>query len=320
MKAQGNFTIATPVIGFLGPGAMGAGMVTRLLAAGYSVNVWARNPAKIAPLLDLGAALTKSPADLVGSSDIVLSCLLDSAVIREVYLEAEGAASAAREGQIFAEHATFEPALAVEISRALTDRGAGFLDAPVSGGPEGARSGALVTMVGGDEEVLERLRPVLESYCAKVKHAGPTGNGLRLKLINQLLVCTHAVAAAEASALVLRSGIDPVVAHEALMGGWAASTMLDLQLPKACDGDFDGGGAFIGGLLEVQRLISQFADQAGVNSALLDPVRGAFASAVDAGHGQHALAAMVTNYHDEAEPGQQPQASQTAGQAEKEWA
>lgn len=285
-----------PVLGFLGPGAMGAGMVGRLLDAGYRVNVWARNPDKLRPLLRRGARAAADPAGLVRGSDIVLSCLLDTAVVREIYLGDGSAAAAARPGQVFVEHATFDPALAAELAAALQARGAAFVDAPVSGGPAGAANGTLVTMAGGDAAVLGQLQDVLGTYCARIKHAGATGSGLRLKLVNQLLVSTHAVAAAEASALVLRSGIDPAVAHEALMGGWAASAMLDQQLPKACAGDFDGHGAFIGGLLEVQRLVAAFAREAGVDSALLPPVREVFEASADAGHGGQALAAMVTHY------------------------
>jgi 3-hydroxyisobutyrate dehydrogenase-like beta-hydroxyacid dehydrogenase len=285
-----------PVVGFLGPGAMGAGMVSRLLDAGYEVILWARNPAKLGALTGRGARTAADPGELVRRSDVVLGCLLDTAVIREVYLGSGGAAAAARPGQLFVEHATFDPALAVELAGALAEQGAGFLDAPVSGGPGGAANGTLVSMVGGDAAVLAQLNDVLGTYCARIRHAGATGSGLRLKLVNQLLVCTHAVAAAEASALVLRSGIDPTVAHEALMGGWAASTMLDEQLPKACAGDFDGHGAFIGGLIEVQRLVAGFVADAGVDSALLGPVREVFEASVDDGRGGQALAAMVTHY------------------------
>ncbi|MHB1172135.1 MAG: NAD(P)-dependent oxidoreductase [Lacisediminihabitans sp.] len=286
----------TPVIGFLGPGTMGAGMVGRLLDTGFEVIIWARNPEKVQPLIERGAQLALSPSDLVQQADIVLGCLLDSAVIREIYLRADGVVETARPGQIFVEHATFEPALAVELAEAFGAKGAYFLDAPVSGGPEGARNGSLVAMVGGDAVTLQSLSGVFGAYCAQIKHAGEPGSGLRLKLINQLLVCIHAVAAAEASALVLRSGIDPRVAHEALMGGWAASTMLDLVLPIACAGDFESKGAFVGGMLEIQRLVAEFTAEVGVESVLLGPVRSVFEATVDSGRGDQALAAMVTHY------------------------
>lgn len=289
-----------PHIGFLGPGAMGQGMVARLLDAGFEVDVYARNPKKVQALSAAGAVVGSDVRTVVDRADIVLGCLLDSQVITELYYGPEGIIERARPGQVFVEHATFDPALATRIAAELSAHGASFLDAPVSGGPAGALSGTLVTMVGGDPDVLERLGPVLGSYCAIIKLAGAVGSGLRLKLINQLLVSAHAVAAAEASSLVLRAGIDPATAHEALMGGWAASTMLDLQLPKSCAADYTSAGAAVGGLVEVQRLIAEMTAEYGFDSVLLGPVRRVFDATVRRGLGDGGLAALADCY---AEPG-----------------
>lgn len=288
-----------PAVGFLGPGAMGSGMVSRLLAQGYEVHIWARRPAKVQPLIDLGAVMESSPADVVAAAPVVIGCLLDSDVIRDLYLGASGDAgivAGAREGQVFIEHATFDPELALEISGALTRRGAAFLDAPVSGGPSGALAGTLVSMVGGSTSTLHAIESILGSYCAKLKHAGEVGSGLRLKLINQLLVSVHSVAAAEASALAIKAGIDGQTAHEALMGGWAASTMLDLQMPKAFAADFSSGGASLGGLLEVQRLVADMIAQSGTTSELLNPVRKVFQSVASSGHADEGFSAIVVHY------------------------
>ncbi|WP_146111873.1 NAD(P)-dependent oxidoreductase [Arthrobacter sp. MYb227] len=283
-------------LGFLGPGAMGTGMISRLQSHGHTVNVFARNPQKISELLAGGATFYPHPVQLVLDSDVVLGCLLDTAVIREIYLGSDGIAQHAREGQIFVEHATFAPALAQEISEALEARGAHFIDAPVSGGPVGAAQGTLVTMLGGQAQTVQDIRPILGMYCARIKHVGAIGAGLRLKLINQLLVSVHAVAAAEASALVLENGIDPTIAHEALMGGWAASTMLDIQLPKACASEFESDGAAIGGLIEVQNLVADFCAESNFSSRLLGPVKDVFAQAVADGHEASALSALVTQF------------------------
>ncbi|MFJ4211042.1 NAD(P)-dependent oxidoreductase [Paenarthrobacter sp. NPDC089675] len=288
-----------PAVGFLGPGAMGAGMVSRLLAEGYEVHIWARRPSKAQRLVDLGAVMESSPADVVSAAPVVIGCLLDSDVIRELYLGPsgdDGIVAHARAGQVFIEHATFDPGLALEISRSLGQRGAAFLDAPVSGGPSGALAGTLVSMVGGSTSTLRAVASILGSYCAKLKHAGEIGSGLRLKLINQLLVSVHAVAAAEASALAINAGIDGKTAHDALMGGWAASTMLDLQMPKAYAADFSSGGASTGGLLEVQRLVSEMISQSGTSSELLGPVRKVFQSVSDSGHADDGFSALLLHY------------------------
>ena len=220
-------------IGFLGAGEMGSGMVRRLLQRSHRVIVWSRVPEKHAELGSLGAELSGSIADTVSASDLVLGCLRDTAVTRECYLGERGVIANARDGQTIIEHGTFSPALAVEIAHAAAARGAAFLDAPVTGGPERARSGSLVTMVGGNPASLEAVRSVLDAYCAQITLVGPAGSGERLKLVNQLLVSIHVAAAAEASALLMREGIDPAIAERVLMAGWAASAMLERTMPRA---------------------------------------------------------------------------------------
>jgi len=283
-------------IAFLGAGIMGSGMVECLLAKGHQVTVWERTPGKHEALRAAGATLSRDLRETAASSDVVIGCLLNTAVTRECYLGEHGVVHSARAGQTFIEHGTFDPALAVDIANAAHARGCDFLDAPVTGGPERARSGELVIMVGGDSSALERVRPVLAAYAKQATRTGDTGSGLRLKLINQLLVSIHVVAAAEASALVVREGIDPQVAHSVLMGGWAASAMLDREMPKACTSDFADTGATVGKLVEVQPMISALLQRAGVESKLFGPARAAFDRAVADGAADLDLAAVVTGY------------------------
>jgi 3-hydroxyisobutyrate dehydrogenase len=283
-------------IGFLGAGHMGSGMVQGLLRHGHQVTVWERTPGRHRALQALGAAVSPDLPAIVRDTDLVLGCLLDTEVTRHCYLGAGGVIEAARAGQTIVEHGTFDPALAVAIADAAARKGCAFLDAPVSGGPERARSGELVTMVGGDEAAVDGVRPVLASYCAQVARVGPSGSGIRLKLVNQLLVSIHVVAAAEASALVLREGIDPAVAHAVLMRGWAASTMLDREMPKACSGDLADTGATVGKILEAQVMIDAMLRAAGVESKLFGPTRAAFDHAVATGAADLDLAAIVLQY------------------------
>lgn len=285
----------SPTIGFLGAGSMGTGMVQCLLAKGHEVMVWERTPGKHDALRERGATLTRD-LQHAASADIVIGCLLNTEVTRECYLGEHGVVRSARAGQTFIEHGTFDPALAVEIAEAARAKGGEFLDAPVTGGPERARSGELVIMVGGDSAALDRVHHAIAAYAKQIALVGAIGSGVRLKLVNQLLVSIHVVAAAEASALVLREGIDPVVAHRVLMGGWAASAMLDREMPKACAADFADTGATVGKLVEVQPMISALLDRAGVQSMLFGPARAAFDRAVDAGAADLDLAALVTGY------------------------
>lgn len=283
-------------IAFLGAGHMGSGMVANLLRRGHRVTVWERTPGRHAALRAQGAAVRSDLAALVGDADVVVGCLLDTAVTRAVYLGPGGVLAAARAGQAVVEHGTFDPALAVEIAAAAARQGCAFLDAPVSGGPERARSGELVTMLGGDRAAVDRVRPLLDAYCAQVAWVGPSGSGIRLKLVNQLLVSIHCVAAAEASALVLREGIDPAVAHAVLMRGWAGSAMLDREMPRACAGDHADTGATVGKLLEAQAMIDAMLRGAGVESRLFGPARAAFDHAASHGAADLDLSALVLQY------------------------
>jgi 3-hydroxyisobutyrate dehydrogenase-like beta-hydroxyacid dehydrogenase len=283
-------------IGFLGAGHMGGGMVQGLLRHGHRVTVWERTPGRHAALQARGADVSSSLAEVVQGAELVIGCLLDTAVTRACYLGEGGVLDAVRAGQTLVEHGTFDPALAVEIAEAAARVGCAFLDAPVSGGPERARSGELVTMVGGERAALDAMRSVLAAYCAQVAWVGPSGSGIRLKLVNQLLVSIHVVAAAEASALVLRAGIDPAVAHAVLMRGWAGSAMLDRGMPRACAGDFADTGATVGKILEAQVLIDAMLDAAGVRSKLFGPTRAAFAHAVAHGAADLDLAALALQY------------------------
>lgn len=284
-------------IAFLGAGEMGGGMVRRLLAQGQRVIVWSRDPSRHLALATLGARLTDSIPDAVASTDVVIGCLRDTAVTRECYLGASGVLHSVRPGQIIIEHGTFDPSLAVEIARAASVRECDFLDAPVTGGPERARSGELVTMVGGAPAALERTRAVLGAYCSSIVHTGASGSGERLKLINQLLVSVHVAAAAEASALIIREGIDPNIAHRVLMGGWAASAMLDRTLPRAARGDFANSGATVGKLIEVQPLVAEMLRHAGVASPMFSAAQQQFDTTADAGGTDLDLAALVTAYN-----------------------
>ncbi|WP_448006694.1 NAD(P)-dependent oxidoreductase [Agromyces bauzanensis] len=274
-------------VGFLGPGVMGSPMVRALVAAGYRVTVWARRPgaAEIA-----GAHAVARPSD-AAEADLVIGCLLDDTVVREVY-----AGIGPRAGQVFVEHGTYSPATARELAERFAGRRAAFLDAPVTGGPEGAAAATLTTMVGGDRPAFDRARDALSCYSASITHVGASGAGLELKLVNQLLVSVHLLAAAEAAAVLERIDLDPIVAATVLGGGWADSAMLRRTLAALAEGDTRGRGATIGGLVEVQLLVAQCLASAGVGGRLLPVAREAFAEAMAAGLGDSDPAALVELY------------------------
>ena len=271
------------VVGFVGTGAMGGAMVERLLSAGRAVQVHNRTRANAAALERLGATWADTPAGLARECPLVLGCLRDTRAVESVYLGPDGLVEGAGPGHVFVEHATFAPAAADRIAADCEQRGAAFLDIPVTGGPEGARTGTLIGMAGGRLEALRAATPVLEAYLAEVHHIGPTGQGLRLKLANQLLVGAHVAVAAEVAGLLRRLAIPFESAAPVLTRGWAGSAMLERTLARLATGELRGTGATLAGLLEVQPLIEEVARDLEVDVPVFTAARGVLGEAVDAG-------------------------------------
>jgi 3-hydroxyisobutyrate dehydrogenase-like beta-hydroxyacid dehydrogenase len=288
-------TARTP-IGFLGLGVMGAAMAGRLLAAGHDVTVFNRTRHRAEPLARRGARIAGSPRALAVSCRIVVGCLLDTAAVESVHLGPDGLLSALRPGQIVVEHGTFAPDSARRLAAAAGEHGAHFLDVPVTGGPARAADGLLTGIAGGEAEPLDVVRPLLAAYCSELVHIGPAGSGLELKLINQLLVSVHVAAAGEAAALISRLGLPPEAAKQALMSGWAASTMLDYCLPAALNPSAVPSGATIGGLTAVQELVAALARAHGLSLQTFDTARRTFAGRVRAGAADLDLAQLARAY------------------------
>ena len=227
-------------LGFIGLGTMGTPMVRNLLKRGYSVTVWARRADAIGPLVAAGAAAGESPADVATKSDIVMTMVTDTKAVEEVVLGAQGIASGARAGSLVVDHSTIAPDGARRIASALEVHGVEMVDAPVSGGSMAAAAGTLAIMIGGSKAAVERVTPVLSSYAGHVVHVGASGAGQVAKACNQICTIVNQLGAAEAMLLAERAGVDPRAVKDALMSGFAASRMLDLQAPKMIARDFDG--------------------------------------------------------------------------------
>jgi 2-hydroxy-3-oxopropionate reductase len=227
-------------IGFIGLGTMGSPMVRRLLNAGYPVTVWARRPEPIAPLVATGASPGDSPADVASKADIIMTMVTDTKAVEEVVLGERGIARGARAGSLVVDHSTIAPDGARQMAGALAAQGVEMLDAPVSGGSMAAEAGTLAVMIGGSQAAVERVTPVLSSYAKTIVHVGTSGAGQVAKACNQICTIVNQLGAAEAMLLAERAGVDPRAVKDALMGGFAASRMLDLQAPKMIARDFQG--------------------------------------------------------------------------------
>ena len=227
-------------VGVIGLGAMGAPMARNLLKGGHSVTVYARRAEAMAPLIALGAVRASSPAELASRSDVTITMVIDTRAVEEVALGPRGIIEGARADSVVVDHSTIEPEGARRVALALKERGIHMLDAPVSGGAAVAEAGALSIMAGGDEAVLQRVRPILECFGRTIVHIGPSGAGQIAKACNQICTIVNTLGAAEAMLMAERAGIDPSKVKDVLMSGFGASRMLEMQAPKMIARDFEG--------------------------------------------------------------------------------
>lgn len=195
-------------VAILGLGTMGMGMAKNLCQAGYSVSAWNRSRAKAEPLATYGAHIAETPAQAASGAEIVLAMVADDPASREVWLGDEGALRAMQPGTVAIDSSTVSPAWITELGQAAETRGLKMLDAPVTGSKPQAQAGQLNFLVGGDAQVLERVRPVLQAMGQSILHLGPLGSGARLKLINNFLCGAQLASLAEAMVWIERSGLD----------------------------------------------------------------------------------------------------------------
>jgi 3-hydroxyisobutyrate dehydrogenase len=228
-------------VGFVGLGTMGASMAANLARAGAPLTVWNRTPGKAAALLDLGAQEAATPAALAAASDVVLLCVSDTPDVESVLFDSGGVAEGIRPGSLVVDCSTISPAATVAFGDRLAERGAGMVDAPVSGGSEGARLGTLTIFAGGEEAYVTRARPVLEAVGRTITHLGPLGSGQAAKAVNQVIICGYYDSVAEGIALGMRAGLDPHRLVEALSGGAAQSWVLANRSGRMIEGHYPPG-------------------------------------------------------------------------------
>jgi len=232
---------ARPKLGFIGLGAMGRPMALNLMKAGYAMTVYARRAQALEPLVAAGARTAANPAEVARAADVVFSLVTASADSEAVALGAEGLIEGARADSVVIDMATISPLATRRIAQALAARGIEHIDAPVSGGPAGAQGATLSIMAGGKPQVFEQVKPLFACLGKTILHMGDHGAGQITKACNQLALTVTAQAAAEALSLARSCGLDPARVHEALMGGVAASRVLELFGKRMVSRDFGSG-------------------------------------------------------------------------------
>lgn len=220
---------------------MGAAMAANLARAGFPLTVWNRTPGRAGDLVQLGAQEATSPADLGSRSDIVVCCVTDSPQVEAVIFGPEGIAEGLAPGSLVIDCSTISPARAREFAERLANQGVALVDAPVSGGSEGAVKGTLTIMVGGEDEAVARAHDVLAAMGRTITHLGPAGAGQTAKAVNQVILCGTYLAVAEGVVLALKAGMDPEALVGALSGGAAGSWILQNRSGRMIADDYPLG-------------------------------------------------------------------------------
>lgn len=228
-------------VGYIGLGIMGHPCVQNLLRAGFLVTVWARRRASVEPLVAAGAKGVASVAALAAEVDVLVTNVSDGVDVEQLLLGQAGAMSAARPGLVCVDMSTISPFVARRIAETLATKSIDFLDCPVSGGEQGAINGTLTVMVGGKAEALQRVLPVLQAMGQTITHIGASGAGQVAKACNQIAVGAGIAMVAEIIKLARACAVDPAPVRQALLGGFAASRVLDVHGQRMIDDNYQPG-------------------------------------------------------------------------------
>ena len=250
-------------VGFIGLGIMGRGMARNLLKAGFDLCVWNRTASRMEALAEAGARTAASPADLARQCKILITCVSDTPDVEAVILGEHGVIHGVQQGALVIDMSTISPQTTREIAARLNEQGAPMLDAPISGGSEGAANGTLSIMIGGEAAQVERAMPYFRAMGTTITHVGAQGAGQTVKLVNQILVVVNMLAVSEALLFAQAGGLDLEKTLEAVTGGAAGSWMLSNRGSQAIVRDWRPGFT-----IDLQqkdlRLVLEAADQLGV--------------------------------------------------------
>jgi 2-hydroxy-3-oxopropionate reductase len=234
--------MADTPLGFIGLGIMGGPMARNLIKAGYPVTGFDTDRGKLDRLVATGGKAAASAGEVGRASEIVCLSLPSGEVVRQIVTGEGGLATVMQSGTAIVDCSTTEAKVAQDAATACATRGIAFLDAPVSGGEQGAMDATLSIMVGGNGTAVARCRPILSCMGRTVVHLGGSGMGQAAKLINNLIVAAGFAAVCEGWALAVKAGLDPATLHEAIKGGWAGSRVMEETIPRLLNRNFVPGG------------------------------------------------------------------------------
>jgi len=263
-------------VGCIGLGTMGGPMAGHLLDAGHEVAVWNRTAAKGDELVARGARRADSPADAARDADVVVTCVSDTPDLVAVVLGDHGVIEGIRDGAVLLDCSTVSPSAEKDLAEALAGKSVEVVDAPLSGGAEGAKNGVCTAFVGGSDTAFASAKPILEAFCKTITHLGPTGAGQAAKAVNQIIISGTYASVGEGLAYAEQAGLPMEALVEALSGGAAGSWILTTRSPKYISHEYPAGfrtvlhrkdlgiaieeGEAVGLELRLTRLVAEWQD------------------------------------------------------------
>jgi 3-hydroxyisobutyrate dehydrogenase len=279
-------------VALLGLGTMGNGMALNMLKAGYPLTVYNRTRAKAEPFAAQGATIANTPAEAVKGTNVVIGMLSDDDASRAAWLGEGGALEAMEQGSVAVESSTLSPEWIAELNEAVEKRGLKLIEAPVTGSRPQAEAGQLTFLAGGDKDVLESIRPVLQSMSKEIVHLGPVGSGGQLKLINNFLCGVQVTSFAEGLAWIERTGLDREAALEFLKKGAPGSgiftAMSDRMTKRTYDVNF-----LLKLMAKDMRYATAAAAKLGVDLTTSEAPKALFARAQEQGYAEKDMSAVV---------------------------
>jgi 3-hydroxyisobutyrate dehydrogenase len=279
-------------IGFIGLGTMGSAMAANIVRAGFPLTVWNRTVGRAPELGDLGATFAATAAEVAAASDIVVVCVSDTPDVEAVLFGPDGVSAGAQQGTLIIDCSTIAPSGSWKFAERLDGLGLVFVDAPVSGGSEGARNATLTIFVGGHERDVEQARPVLTAIGRTITHVGPIGAGQAVKAVNQVILAGAYLGVAEGIVLAMKAGLDAQQVIEALGAGAAQSWVLANRSGRMVDNDYP-----LGFKLALHRkdlgIALSLADQLGASLPLAALTAALESGLIAQGHGDEDMSALA---------------------------
>jgi len=280
-------------LGYCGLGIMGGAMARNLVRAGFTVSVWNRSPGRAEAMVAAGATRADSPAAVARSSDIICLCVSDTTDVESVLFGPDGIAAGARAGALIIDFSSISPDATRDFALRLARQGVALVDAPVTGGAEGAQKGTLSILVGGADHDVQRAMPVFQAVGRTITHLGPSGSGQTAKLVNQVLVVVNTLAMSEGLLLAAKAGLDLRKTVSAIAPGAGGSWMFQVRAPQILSGDFRPGFS-----IDLQqkdlRLVFDLAGRLGLDLAATRLAFAAYDRLIADGHGGDGNHAMIT--------------------------